>query len=101
MPSDSVILLLIDFIQLILALITLILSFRIVLRVEKKLDTFFKLLTLAALFVVVREFLYILDYTHIISAEWLLRPLEVLPLAVIVVAYVVMNGIVMKLDKER
>lgn len=97
----STTLLLTDFIQLALACLTVILSIRVILRVEKKLDLFFKLLLIAAVFVVVREILEIFDHMNVIEAAWFTRPLEVVPLTVIVIAYLVMNSIVLKLDRER
>jgi len=91
----------IDFIRLALALIWLILALRIVWRVEKKLDLFFKLVALAAFLITLRQTLRIFEDLQEINLAGWACPLDLTPTLVIIFALIVMNKLITKLDKEK
>lgn len=93
--------LVIDCLRLILALMWTILCIRIVWRVEKKLDIFFKLLSLAGILIVVRQLVRVLERLAIIESNFFGVILELLPTTMVVIALLVMNNLITKLDREK
>ena len=91
----------IDLPRLIFSLVLVILSLRIVWRVEKKLDTFFKLITIAFLFIALRYFLWILEDIGIVTLNSFLLVLELIPSLLMIVALIVMNNLINTLDRGK
>lgn len=91
----------VDFIKFFIAIIAIIFSLRIVWRVEKKLDIFFKLMTAAFFIFLVRDGIRILQDLDIISGKNIFPILDIMPILLITLALVVMNSLISKLDGEK
>ena len=91
----------VDFIKFFLAIIAIIFSLRIVWRVEKKLDIFFKLVTASFIIKLVRDGIRILQDLDIISGKNAFPILDIMPIFLIILALIVMNNLVSKLDGEK
>ena len=93
--------LIVDFLRLLLALIWVILGMRIVWRVEKKLDVFFKFMTWAGILIFVRQFFRVLQSLGILQQGAWLTLLDLIPTILIIWALVVMDSVITKLDREK
>ena len=91
----------IDLIRLVLTLIWLILVLRIIWRVEKKLDLFFKIVALAVILIAFRQTLRVFEDLQEISLKRLNFFLDIAPSVVMIIAYIVMDRLITKLDKEK
>ena len=100
-PGSQEILLVSDYIVLALSVIYFILLARIIWRVEKRLDTYFKLLMVAAIFLFIRQCAAIFVHLGILEYQGWIVIFELAPYFAMVVALMVMNSIVTKLDRER
>ncbi len=89
-----------DFLRLILSLIALVLGFRIILRVEKKLDLVFKFLVLGFFIIFVRHLLRIFINLEIIESNNWFNLLELLPSLCIIIAFAIMNNLINKLERK-
>jgi|SRR3989344_5092845 len=90
-----------DFAGLIAAFITLILALRIVWRVEKRLNKFFKILTVISGLLVLRQILRILTHIDTIVSPVYFSLLDMLPIVVYVFALWVMNSLIEDIDGEK
>ncbi|OGY44171.1 MAG: hypothetical protein A2729_00980 [Candidatus Buchananbacteria bacterium RIFCSPHIGHO2_01_FULL_39_14] len=90
-----------DLIRLILAIIIVILGLRIVWRVEKKLDLFFKLITFAFILIVGRQLIRLFINLEIFSFAGWMNWLDIIPSFIILIAFLVMDGVITKLDREK
>src|SRR3990167_7808620 len=93
--------LIVDFLRLLLALIWVILGMRIVWRVEKKLDVFFKFMTWAGILIFARQFFRVLQSLEILQQGAWLSLLDLIPTVLIIWALVVMDSVITKLDREK
>src|SRR3989338_4950794 len=90
-----------DLIRLILAIIIVILGLRIVWRVEKKLDLFFKLITFAFILIVGRQLIRLFINLEIFSFAGWMNWLDIIPSFIILIAFLVMDWVITKLDREK
>ncbi len=91
----------VDFINFFIAMVAIIFSLRIVWRVEKKLDIFFKLLTASFSIMLIRDGIRILQDLDIISGKNTFPILDIVPMFLITLALIVMNSLISKLDGEK
>lgn len=91
----------IDFIKFFIAMVAIIFSLRIVWRVEKKLDIFFKLVTAAFFVILVRDGIRILQDLDIASGKNAFPILDIVPILLITLALIVFNSLISKLDGEK
>ncbi|MEK7583972.1 MAG: hypothetical protein AAB490_01900 [Patescibacteria group bacterium] len=94
-------LLVMHLISLIMTLMLILMSLRIVWRVEKQLDTFFKLLTLAFFLLFLIQMLRLLVAASIIENSLAIDLLRLAPFMVFILALLKMNALIKKLDKEK
>src|SRR3989344_241653 len=93
--------LIVDFLRLLLALIWVILGLRIVWRVEKKLDVFFKFLTWAGILIFIRQFFRVLQSLEVLQQGGWFSLMDIIPTILVIWGLVVMNDLITKLDKEK
>ncbi|OGY46707.1 MAG: hypothetical protein A3A24_03935 [Candidatus Buchananbacteria bacterium RIFCSPLOWO2_01_FULL_46_12] len=91
----------VDFIRLILSLIWIVLALRIVWRVEKKLDTFFKFLAFAGILIFIRQFFRIIQDLEIIRQGPWFTLMDLIPTVLVIWGLVVVSSLITKLDKEK
>lgn len=89
-----------DFLGLILAFISLILILRIIWRVEKGLDKFFKILSIISFLLILRQILQILTHINVIVTPSYFSFLDALSILILVIALGVMNSVIKKIDGE-
>src|SRR3989344_7110573 len=90
----------VDFLRLFIVVCWLILALRVIWRVEKKLDAFFKLLTLAGCVIAIREIIKIFNHLGVIEVGLWVVLLDLLQTIFVFAAMVVMNKIITRLDGE-
>ncbi len=89
------------FVGLAAALIAFILAIRIVWRVEKRLQTFFKILTVVIALIAFQQLFYILEVVDVISSGTNLNILDGAGMFVLIIGLAVMNRIITDMDGER
>lgn len=99
MPNN--VLIIWDFIGLIAGLIALVLSLRIVWRVEKRLDTFFKIITLLTVLIVIRQVLRVLTHIEVLVPAAYFNVFDTIPILTLVIALFVMNRLIEEVDEEK
>ncbi|OGY90733.1 MAG: hypothetical protein A3B31_03670 [Candidatus Komeilibacteria bacterium RIFCSPLOWO2_01_FULL_53_11] len=94
-------LLVMHLIALVMILMLILMSLRIVWRVEKQLDTFFKLLTLAFFLLFIIQLMRVLVAAEIIEDSLAIDLFRLAPFIVFISALLKMNALIRKLDKEK
>jgi hypothetical protein len=98
--SSLTTLLFFDFLHLVLLFIIVILGLRIILRVEKKLDLFFKFLVLGFFVALLYQFLGIFVKLEILAfIDWF-NLLDLLPEFLVIIALVIMNTLISQLENK-
>lgn len=90
-----------DFFLVVFLLVAIILTFRIVLRVEKGLDIYFKLFLYGLIFAFSAIVIRILTSIGIIEGNLLMRIFSLIALCFVLASLVVMNKIVTRMDGEK
>ena len=90
-----------DFVGLVFTLVALVLALRIVWRVEKKLDTFFKIFSIAIALMMLTEIIDIVLHVNLGSPNFYTSLIETIPVIVLTIGLVVMNKLVREMDGEK
>ncbi len=90
-----------NYFRLFLSLVIIIMLLRIVWRVEKRLDRFFKLILIGWILVLARHFLYIFEDLEIIGPWKWAKLLEFIPSLLFIWALYVMNSIITRMNREK
>ena len=90
-----------EFFRILIYLVLIILGLRIIWRVEKRLDWVFKLLTLSFVVVLLRQLVRLLVSLEVLKPVPWLSWFDILPALLSLVAFMVMNNLINRMEKEK